>query len=168
MFESRRCHFFPNKRLFRSKLHAVHILSLESSNVHEGCYCARHFAITSPITKDLPFPWSEVEVAQSCPTLCDPMDSTVHGIFQARILEWVAFPFSRGSSQPRDGTQIPCIAGRFFTSWATLPWPNSDLPHVLSYDKDYWLMWQPTHLARIIRLLIALVDAKNRTAGVHR
>ena len=45
---------------------------------------------------------SEVKVAQSCPTLCDPMDFTVHGILQARILEWAAFPFSRGSSQPRD------------------------------------------------------------------
>ena len=44
----------------------------------------------------------KVKVAQSCPTLCDPMDCTVHGILQARILEWVAFPFSRGSSQPRD------------------------------------------------------------------
>ena len=43
----------------------------------------------------------------------------VHGILQARILEWVAFPFSRGSSQPRDQTQVSCIAGRFFTSWAT-------------------------------------------------
>ena len=42
-----------------------------------------------------------VKVAQSCPTLCDPMDYVVHGILQARILEWVAFPFSRGSSQPR-------------------------------------------------------------------
>ena len=42
-----------------------------------------------------------VKVAQSCPTLCDPMDCTVHGILQARILEWVAFPFSGGSSQPR-------------------------------------------------------------------
>ena len=51
--------------------------------------------------------------------LCDPMDYTVHGILQARILEWVAFPFSRGSSQPRDRTQVCCIAGRFFTSWAT-------------------------------------------------
>ena len=50
--------------------------------------------------------WSEVTVAQSCPTLCDPMDYTVHGILQARILEWVAFPFSRGSSQPRNRTQI--------------------------------------------------------------
>ena len=50
---------------------------------------------------------SESEVAQSCPTLCDPMDcsppgSSVHGIFQARVLEWVAISFSRGSSQPRD------------------------------------------------------------------
>ena len=44
-------------------------------------------------------------VSQLCLTLCDPMNYTVHGILQARILEWVAFPFSRGSSQPRDQTQ---------------------------------------------------------------
>ena len=44
---------------------------------------------------------SPVKVAQSCPTLCDPIDYTVHGILQARIPEWVAFPFSRGSSQSR-------------------------------------------------------------------
>jgi len=54
--------------------------------------------------------------SQSCPTLCDPMDYTVHGILQARILEWVAFPFSRGSSQSRDRTQVSCIAAGFFTS----------------------------------------------------
>ena len=47
------------------------------------------------------------------------MDYIVRGILQARILEWVAFPFSRGSSQPRDWTQVSCIAGRFFTSWST-------------------------------------------------
>ena len=47
------------------------------------------------------------------------MDYTVHGILQARILAWVAFPFSRGSSQPKDRTQISRIAGGFFTSWAT-------------------------------------------------
>ena len=58
----------------------------------------------------------EVKVTQSCLTLCDLMDDTVHGILQPRILEWVAFPFSRGSSQPRDQTQVSCIAGRFFTS----------------------------------------------------
>ena len=63
---------------------------------------------------------SEVKVAQSCPTLCDPMDYTVHGILQARTLEfWVAFPFSRGSSQLRYWTQVSLIAVRFFTSWAT-------------------------------------------------
>ena len=59
---------------------------------------------------------SEVKVAQSCPTFCDPMDYTVHGILQARILEWVAFPFSRGSFQPRHRTQVSHIAGGFFTS----------------------------------------------------
>ena len=59
-------------------------------------------------------------VAKSCPTLATPMDctlpgSSVHGILQARILEWVAFP-SSGSSQPRNKTQVFCIAGRFFTN----------------------------------------------------
>ena len=51
-------------------------------------------------------------------TLCDPMDYTVLGILQVRILQWVAIPFSRGSSQPRDCTQVSHIAGRFFTSEA--------------------------------------------------
>ena len=61
----------------------------------------------------------KVKVAQLHPTLCEPMDYTVHGILQARKLEWVAFPFSRGSSQPRDRTQVSGTARRFFTSWAT-------------------------------------------------
>ena len=56
------------------------------------------------------------EVAQSCPTLCDPMDcslpgSSLHGILQARVLEWVAITFSKGSSQPRDRTRVSCIPG---------------------------------------------------------
>ena len=63
--------------------------------------------------------WSEVKITQLCLTLCDPMDYTVHGIFQTRILEWVAFPFYRGSFQPRDQTQVSWIMGRFFTSWTT-------------------------------------------------
>ena len=63
-------------------------------------------------------------VTQSCPALCNPMDcsppsSSVHGILQARILEWVAISFSRGSSWPRDQTQVSCIAGRRLTAWAT-------------------------------------------------
>ena len=60
----------------------------------------------------------KVKVTQSCPTLCDHV-IIVHEILQARILEWVAFPFSRRSSQPRDQTQVSHIAGGFFTSWAT-------------------------------------------------
>ena len=58
----------------------------------------------------------KVKIAQSCPTLCDLMDYAVHRILQVRILEWVAFPFSRGSSQPRDPTQVSHISGGFFTS----------------------------------------------------
>ena len=60
----------------------------------------------------------KMKVAQSCPTLCDPMDCTVHGILQTRLLEWITFPFSRGSSQPRDQTQVSHIAGMLFTNWA--------------------------------------------------
>ena len=58
-------------------------------------------------------------VAQLCLILCNLMDYTVHEILQARILDWVAFPFSRGSSQLRDWTQVSLTAGRFFISWAT-------------------------------------------------
>ena len=74
------------------------------------------------ISYDIAYMW--VIVAQLCPTLCDPMDcslpaSFVHGILQARILEWAAISFPRGSSWPRDRTQVSYIASRFFTIWAT-------------------------------------------------
>ena len=80
------------------------------------------------------------EVAQLCSTLCDPTDcslpgSSIHGIFQARVLEWVAVSFSRESSQPRDLTQVSCIAGRCFKLWATreaLIW--NDLYEMPLYD----------------------------------
>ena len=67
---------------------------------------------------------SESEVAQSCPTLCDPVDCSlpgfsVHGILQARILEWVTISFSSRSSQPRDWTQVFHIGGRHLNLWAT-------------------------------------------------
>ena len=67
--------------------------------------------------------WSEV--AQSCPTLSDPVDcslpcSSIHGILQTRVLEWGAIFFSRGSSQPRDWTQVFHNAGTCFTVWATM------------------------------------------------
>ena len=72
----------------------------------------------------------EVKVTQLCLTLCDPLDKAVHGILQAKILEWVAFLFSRGSSQSRDQTQVSCMAGGFFTSWATKEAPK------------YWSGWK--------------------------
>ena len=76
-------------------------------------------------------------VTQSCLTLFDPMDysplgSSVHGILQARILEWVAIPFSRESDRPRDWTQVSHIAGRFFTSWATRKAHLDSLFHFIS------------------------------------
>ena len=82
---------------------------------------------------------SESEVAQSCPTLCDPVDcilpgSSVHGILQARILEWVAISFSRGSSQPRDQTWVSHIAGRRFNLWATREAPKGDIISPLPYN----------------------------------
>ena len=77
----------------------------------------------------------KVKVVQSCLTLCDPMGYTVHGILQAKILEWVAIPFSRGSSQPRDQTQVSHITGRFFTIWATREaqeyWSGEPIPSPL-------------------------------------
>ena len=104
--------------LFRTGFHVVKLNSLISSvlvtidslmqtNSNPGKTVSE--TLMSLVTNNL-------KVAQSCPTLCDPMNYTVHGILQARMLEWVAVAFSRGSSQPRDWTQIPCIAGRFFTS----------------------------------------------------
>ena len=84
-------------------------------------------------------PWfsrkKESEVTQSCPTLCNPMDCSlpgfsVHGIFQARILEWVAISFSRRSFQPRDWTQVSHIVGRCFTIWAT-SWGKSQEERII-------------------------------------
>jgi len=70
----------------------------------------------------------KVKVAWSCPTLWDPMD-IVRGILQARVLECVAYLFSRRSSQPRDRTQVSHIAGRFFTSWAMREAQNRPMEH---------------------------------------
>ena len=83
------------------------------------------------------------EIAQSCLTLCDPMDcslpgSSVHGIFQARILEWVAISFSRRSSQPRDWTQVSRIVGRPFTIWATREEKQRSYPGIsLNNEVDF-------------------------------
>ena len=79
-----------------------------------------------------PHSWMCMFMTQSCPTLRESMDYSppgfsVHGILQARILEWVVMPFSRGSSGPRDWIQVSRIAGRFFIAWATPEAPASFL-----------------------------------------
>ena len=88
---------------------------------HTGTSTCRWSGVSfswSPL-KSKSFHQMKVKVTQSCRIVATPMDYTVHGILQARMLECAAFPFSRGYSQPRDQTQVSCIAGRFFTSWAT-------------------------------------------------
>ena len=93
----------------------------------------------------------KVKAAQSCQTICHPMDYTIHGILQARILEWVAFPFFRGSSQPRDRTQVFHIAGRFFTSWATgkprIQARGCKFKHVEGKDWTWWIQSSKKNLA---------------------
>ena len=74
--------------------------------IHPHCFFLNYFIV-------------KVKVTRLRPTLCNPIDYTVHGILQARTVEWVAFPFSRGSFQPRYWSQVFCVAGGFFTSWAT-------------------------------------------------
>ena len=81
--------------------------------IHQGV-CAHAHGCLHLLISDI----SEVKVAHLYLTLCNPMDSyysSVHGIFQARVLEWVAISFSRGSSRPRDQTQVSRIVGRHFT-----------------------------------------------------
>ena len=100
------------------------------SRVGASC-CRQHLGYFWPLGPSLSS-WKEKEseVAQSCPTLCDPMDcnppgSSVHGILQARILEWGAISLSRSSSLPRDWARVSCMAGRRFTVWATSEGPVS-------------------------------------------
>ena len=84
-------------------------------------WCLRTYSSPPHSELSLSLSSEKVLVTQSCPTLCYPMHcsppgSSVHGISQARILEWVAISFSRGSSKPRDGTQVSCLTGRLFTT----------------------------------------------------
>ena len=79
-------------------------------------------------------------VAQSRPTLCDPMSYTFLGLIQVRILEWVAFPFSRGLSQPRDQIQVSLIAGGFFTVSATRALTYNIYPEIPLMQKSIYVV----------------------------
>ena len=97
-------------------------LALNPYFLHASSTISSRLSTPAPQDTQVVLKWSEV--SQSCPALCGPMDcslpgSAIHGIFQARILEWAAISFSRGSSQPRDRTRVFCIADRCFTIWAT-------------------------------------------------
>ena len=88
----------------------------------------------------------KVKVAQLCLTLYNPMDhslpgSSVHGILQARILEWVAIVFSRGSSWPRNWTRVSCVGGEFFASWATRDAPKYLPTNYLLYLPRETIFW---------------------------
>ena len=84
-----------------------------------------------------------VKVAQLCPTLCDPMDYTVHGILYARILGWVAFPFSRGSSQSQNQIQVDLyLASGFFINWAT----REAKTHPVFFPSQPRGLWLEAHL----------------------
>ena len=103
--------FFLLKSIYILETTAFYFASLQGHTFPQLIYARNWLYLLSMKVK--------VKVSQSYLTLCNPMNYTVHGILQARILEWVAFPFSRGSSQPRDRTQVSHIAGGFFTSWVT-------------------------------------------------
>ena len=96
-----------------------------------------------------PFPSPKVSVlaSQLCPTLCYPVDysppgSSVHGILQAKILEWIPIPSSRGLSQPRDRTGVSCITGRFFTVWPTQKWKWKLLSNVRLFATPWTAAYQ--------------------------
>ena len=108
----------------------------------------------------MPVDWWWVTVTQPCLTLCDPLDcsppgSSVHGILQARILGWVAIPVSRGTSWPKNQTQVPFIAGGFFTIWASrdaVDWLCPSINASLAMNDQLWKLearsqlWNSTHL----------------------
>ena len=120
-----RCHLYSNPTsvskfsTFSFRLFYIFYIGMS----HKGIFVADVSNTVEVLIYDLKVPlllWLLLCV-QSCPTLCDPTDcglpgSSVHGSFQARILETVAISSSRGSSQPRDQTRISCVAGRFFTA----------------------------------------------------
>ena len=115
-----------NLQSFQAWLLPKKDLSSSSSKFFHGSYCSVvNFRVLKLTFKALHI-WTSASLwrfvyVQSCPTLCNLMDcsppgSSVHGISQARILEWVAIPFSRGSSRPRDQTPVSCLTGRYFTN----------------------------------------------------
>ena len=103
---------------FKNKFYDSFFTGVGSHSLLQGIFPSQGSKPALPHCRQILYHLSYMEdpkVAQSCPTLCNTMGYRVHGTLQARILEWVAIPFSRGSSQPRDQTWVSCDASRFFT-----------------------------------------------------
>ena len=110
-------HLPPRGVLFSGKLtELVHMAEAFQEGKNGKYKVSQGLALELSNVIFIPLVKVKVKVDQSCPTLCKSMDYTVHEILHTRILEWVAYPFSRGSSQPGDQTQISHIAGEFFTN----------------------------------------------------
>ena len=123
MREALKFYHLKRPKIYWSKFHFIlakaHPTDLKNWEIPNRIQRRVHSLVSTSTTM-----WVRMLVTQSCPTLCDLMDSSplgssVHGVLQARILEWVAISFSRGSSQPREWTQVFRIAGRVFTIQAT-------------------------------------------------
>ena len=111
---------------------STHILGSSWGSWTSWSFCSSTLSTTHPS-----------EVTQLCPTLCDPVDcslpgSSIHGIFQARMLEWVAIAFSRRSSRPRDWNRVSRILGRRFTIWATREVPKIKGITTKTSNKLFW------------------------------
>ena len=118
--------------------------------------------------------WAQPGYRRMCPTLCDSMnhsllDSSVYGILQARMLEWVAISFSRGSFPPRNWTQVSCFAGRFFTIWATRQ--AQERRYVINENKcvcerERWILRVP--LGKILKKDLEVCSSKTVTIHKHK
>ena len=143
------------------------------SEISERLLSWLYFSVNSKVPEQNIILNFKVLVTQSCPTVCDPMDcsppgSSVHGVLQARTLEWVAISFSRGSSQPRDWTQISCIAGRFFTIWAIREANSQLLGFAIFFIDNSCCHQQYIHILLVYFVIICFpsFDGNAITAGI--
>ena len=147
--------------IFLNKISFIHVISehilaslyrrLKNSTLtlFFNCPCPFHFWILSSESESLPV----VSDSLWPRGLYNLPGSSVHGILQARIVEWVAVSFSRGSSQPRDWTQVSCIAGGFFTIWATRKLKSTGVPSLSLFQRIFLtqeLSWGLLHCRQIL------------------
>ena len=108
-------------------------------------------------------PWSEVKAVHSCLTLCNPMDYTVHGILQARILEWVTFPFSRGLPNPRIELRSPTLQANSLPAeppgkpWSTYPNENLSADNFLMIKNIFFPLCSFFFIFRLVNLQFLLI-----------